>query len=227
MRFVYYYKTSDGVRHSDEMSAPNKEAVFSALRERGIKAIKVELPGGLKPEEIWRRRLVVSVGVVLVLGVCAGFGVSAYLTREKPVDAAVSADVKQDGRLALLKLQEKVRAARDRHTATMRLVDWDCINDYRALSRPEGRNKAKRALSYARSGVAQSRLDLRTVFDYHYGGIPEEAVAERNEAQILYGEVMSEIDADEIRVENGESVLAEIERNPDFLKSRWHRDFRK
>lgn len=227
MRFVYYYKTSDGVRHADEMSAPNKDAVFAALRERGIKAIKVELPGGLKPEELWRRRMLIAVGVVLVLGVCAGFGVSAFLARERPDGAAATADAGRNGRLALQKLQEKVQAARDRHMAAMRLVDWDSINDYRALSRPEGRAKAKRALAYARSGVAQSRLDLRTAFDLHYGGIPEGAVAERNEAQLLYGEVMGEIDADEIRVENGESVLVEIERNPDFLKSRWQRDFAK
>lgn len=39
--WTYSYKTSDGLRHEAEMSAPTKDDVYAALRERGIRAIKV------------------------------------------------------------------------------------------------------------------------------------------------------------------------------------------
>ena len=40
--WTYAWKSSDGTRHEDTMEAENKEAVFTALRERGIKAIRVD-----------------------------------------------------------------------------------------------------------------------------------------------------------------------------------------
>ena len=48
MKFTYAYKTSDGVRHEAAMDAESREAVFAALRERGIKAIKVVAADGSK-----------------------------------------------------------------------------------------------------------------------------------------------------------------------------------
>jgi len=39
--FTYVYRTSDGKRHTEEMSAASREEVFEELRRRGIKAIKV------------------------------------------------------------------------------------------------------------------------------------------------------------------------------------------
>lgn len=41
MRFIYYYKTSDNVRHEAEMSASSRDEVFAVLREKGIRPIKV------------------------------------------------------------------------------------------------------------------------------------------------------------------------------------------
>lgn len=48
MKYEYAYKTSDGLRHVEEMDAPSREAVFIALRARGIKAIKVVAKEGGK-----------------------------------------------------------------------------------------------------------------------------------------------------------------------------------
>lgn len=39
--WVYTYKTADGLRHEGELCAPTKDAVYSTLREKGIRAIKV------------------------------------------------------------------------------------------------------------------------------------------------------------------------------------------
>lgn len=41
-RFSYVWKSSDGERHVDEMSARRKDDVFAALRERGIRPVKVD-----------------------------------------------------------------------------------------------------------------------------------------------------------------------------------------
>lgn len=41
MKYGYSYKTSDGVRHEDTFEAKSNEAVFAALREKGIRPMKV------------------------------------------------------------------------------------------------------------------------------------------------------------------------------------------
>lgn len=41
-RFSYVWKSSDGERHVDEMRARRKDDVFAALREKGIRPIKVD-----------------------------------------------------------------------------------------------------------------------------------------------------------------------------------------
>ena len=48
MKYTYAYKTSDGARHEDSMEAESREAVFAALRAKGIKAIKVVAADGSK-----------------------------------------------------------------------------------------------------------------------------------------------------------------------------------
>ncbi len=65
MRFKYAYRTSDGTRREDEMSAESREAVFEELRLRGIRAIKVVACDGSKANgdispTIRKRRLVLS-----------------------------------------------------------------------------------------------------------------------------------------------------------------------
>ena len=76
MKFTYAYKTSDGVRHEAAMDAESREAVFAALRQRGIKAIKVVAADGSKANGeirgIRKRVLVASViGAAFVAGALA------------------------------------------------------------------------------------------------------------------------------------------------------------
>ncbi len=64
MKFGYSYKTSDGVRHEKVFVAANKEEVFAALREQGIRPMKVwEMEGGK------RTALKVLAWFVFVVGV--------------------------------------------------------------------------------------------------------------------------------------------------------------
>ena len=41
MKYSYAYKTPDGTRHEASIEAASRDAVFAALRERGIRHLKV------------------------------------------------------------------------------------------------------------------------------------------------------------------------------------------
>ena len=64
MKFLYAYKTSDGTRHEDEIESESREAAFAALREKGIRPIKVYTANGSKANGetkfITRKRFVVA-----------------------------------------------------------------------------------------------------------------------------------------------------------------------
>ena len=74
MKYTYAYKTSDGTRHEAAMEAESRDAVFAALRAKGIKAIKVVAADGSKANGEVRgiRKRVVAVLVVLAAAVVGG-----------------------------------------------------------------------------------------------------------------------------------------------------------
>ena len=79
MKYTYAYKTSDGTRHEASIEAPSRDAAFAALRERGIRPIKVVAADGSKangaPVGVRRRVVAVSilVAVVAAVGATAAF----------------------------------------------------------------------------------------------------------------------------------------------------------
>ena len=77
MKYTYAYKTSDGTRHEAAMDAESREAVFAALREKGIKAIKVTAADGSKANGevrgIRKRVLVAAVVVAVLLTAATGY----------------------------------------------------------------------------------------------------------------------------------------------------------
>ena len=91
MKYTYAYKTSDGVRHEASMDAESREAVFAALRAKGIKAIKVVAADGSKAngEVRGRRRLFVLSAVCIVLGavVAVLLGRGVFIETALPVDS--------------------------------------------------------------------------------------------------------------------------------------------
>lgn len=79
MKYSYVYKTSDGVRHEESMNASSREEVFTILRGKGIKAIKVVAADGTKANGEVRglgKRAVLGLVALaaLVAGVVAYFG---------------------------------------------------------------------------------------------------------------------------------------------------------
>ena len=95
MKYTYAYKTSDGVRHEDSMNAASREEVFSELRKRGIKAIKVVAADGSKANGEVRgvRKRIVAVLVAvaaLSVGIVAYFGGSRTAAVQAANPAAIS-----------------------------------------------------------------------------------------------------------------------------------------
>ena len=86
MRFVYQYRTSDNVRHDDEIVAADREAAFRALKEMGIRPGRLEVAPGFFNKYLgnWKRRLAaIGLFAVTVAGVSIPF-VGSYFagTRE-------------------------------------------------------------------------------------------------------------------------------------------------
>lgn len=74
MKYTYAYKTSDGARHEAAMEAESRDAVFAALRAKGVRPIKVVAADGSKANGEVRgiRKRVVAVLVVLAAAVVGG-----------------------------------------------------------------------------------------------------------------------------------------------------------
>ena len=69
-KFIYTYRSSDGVRHEERMDAANRDTVFVALRERGIKAIKVIASDGTKANgEVHgvQKRIVIAIAAAVAI----------------------------------------------------------------------------------------------------------------------------------------------------------------
>lgn len=75
MKFIYTYRSSDGVRHTAEIDALTRDEVFSVLREQGVKPIKVFAADGSKANGEVRvkvgvpKRIVAGICVVLTLAI--------------------------------------------------------------------------------------------------------------------------------------------------------------
>ena len=94
MKYTYAYKTPDGVRHEAAMNASSREEVFSALRAKGIKAIKVVAADGSKANgEVRGLRKRAVVTLVALAAAVAGVVSWWWAGRAPHQTAATSAAV--------------------------------------------------------------------------------------------------------------------------------------
>lgn len=70
MKYHYVYRTGDGIRHTDVIEAPSRDAAFAALRANGIRPIKVQAEDGSRengaPRPIRGRLLIISLLALIV-----------------------------------------------------------------------------------------------------------------------------------------------------------------
>ena len=96
MTFVYYYKTSDGVRHEAEIGASSRDEAFAELRKQGIRPIKVIEKNPARVTPGIRKRVVFAWVVVAGIGAGAlGWFVSRITDADVP-SRRLSAEESQD-----------------------------------------------------------------------------------------------------------------------------------
>lgn len=205
--WVYSYKTSDGLRHEDEISAESKDAAFSLLRERGIRAIRVDekiapvVYSGLRG---LRRRhyLILSLIVAGVSAVVVALAMVAgrQTTNKVPTDSVVHVSAAQAGAKAYsCEFQDLIRASetlREQHRKAESTIDTAMLSDLSDLSGE--RVLAVRAeIEKGRAIVDVSRANIKKTFYPLYKNISAANGQEQIEAQRLYGQLMEEVDATE------------------------------
>jgi len=130
LRYTYAYKTSDGVRHEAAMEAPSRDAVFKALRGRGIKAIKVVAADGSKANGELRgvrKRMVtaIALAVALATGTVAYFaGESGNQTIRQSDDSLVAPRHQLYGDPVIIEAFERGRFDECLPNAGDRLLAW-------------------------------------------------------------------------------------------------------
>jgi len=179
VRYVYVYKTSDGVRHEESIKAASREEVFETLRRQGIKAIKVVAADGSKANgEVIvrgiRKRIVVCIVVIaaLVAGILSyRAGRSAQIAETSPRHWIENVDVCFD------RPSERLLACFARPGVEMReseipLVDAAFVEDFEAALRtslrimPEDTPDAVELKRIVEGLKAEARLHLRGGRDY-------------------------------------------------------------
>ena len=93
MKYTYAYKTSDGARHEAAMEAESRDAVFAALRARGIKAIKVVAADGSKANGEVRpakTAMIIGLGTTVASLLVLSFALYAFFAAKRTSEAAIT-----------------------------------------------------------------------------------------------------------------------------------------
>ena len=136
-RFSYVWKSSDGERHVDEMCARRKDDVFAALRERGIRPVRVDaLP---RPWWWWAA----WCAVVLTIA-SAGFAAHRWRTAES---RSMVDGFKESGEAIIAQFEEQIAALRLGDAAARQPIE-------------ERLDKAMRTVDVARSRLRLAYRDF-------------------------------------------------------------------
>ena len=209
MVFIYTYKTSDGVRHQAEMSAPSREEVFATLRREGIRPIKVWDRDPPKPKSgSPLGRLALIAWGVSILGVGIWWGTRTILERQRQ-----RGRYQDDSREAFQKLIERADALQQRHDAEMKLLRLDLAQDMSYLAKTNGWRLLMSEIDKGFGVVEYSRIQSRDMFRNLNNEFPAAAVNERADAQRKYGELMDHIDVTEETLQALQCALSLLDEN--------------
>ena len=226
MKYTYAYKTSDGARHEAAMEAESREAVFAALRVRGIKAIKVVAADGSKANgEVRGARKRTIAAVAALAAVLAGSAVY-FLVPEReaggqgdetpPVQEV--AFTNDQYRAAFTNLEAQSAQILLRHGAAIAALDLDVLANYQSIEGVEDTAALSRKVRQGYRAVDDSRVEVRELFKTIFAVFPPECTAERDAAQGLYAETMEKLDSSERRIVKDEKALRLLVEN----RGKWH-----
>ena len=215
MQFVYCYKSSDGIRHEDEIAAPSREAAFEALRAKGIRPIKVYAKDGSvangsdveRQQNLRRRHRLVRHLVELV--VVVGLAVGAFFSSD------IGKFVENQTRSGTLRAIElRAEAMSSAFEADWKTSGADLLSDSSLLVRSGSSTNIEEIVASVKSVVSAWREEVRQVFADLYAEFPSPDKGEELvEAQKRYDELMRLIDAREVSLVNLYFAFVELDRN--------------
>ena len=193
MRFTYFYKSADGIRHEDKIDAPSREEAFVLLRERGIRAIKVVSDCGSKANGevkfVTRKRVVFAA---LAAGIVAG--VAIMLTKPSiPIDL-------RDKRV--ISLDNSSQAVMSDHRTRMAAAKVAQLTEYALMADAQNDAAMRHAISAGYTELNRTRGKLRDLFRIIYETLPEDK--ERADANRLYAAAIDALDLEEARLARSE-----------------------
>ena len=196
VRFRYSWKSSDGSRHVDEISAKSKEDAFALLRERGIKAIKVEPTGwrGIFQGTKKRSAALIALVAAAVAGGVVFFGTERTVA-ERPRPRTIESNVVE------------VRVGK-RNAKPLPRKWFDLSLSAAELERTFGRPSERFLARYARPGVRCGDVQMpKDVEDDLFETIDAPIVIEEGDARpiVLLKRIVAGIKVEvEIKLSSGE-----------------------
>lgn len=212
----YSYKTSDGIRHEGTISASGRDAAFEELRRQGIRAIRVdEVPPA--PQRVWPWGAAVLAAALAAAGgawwLIGGRGAPAM-----PTPTAGDLPVPGGRCDAYQEIAGDVESIREAYREASAKVDRELLANYALVERVRDMSEFRSVIAYGRESVSNAREAVRSAFSKRYGDIPDTFPQDMTDAQLLYGLVMEELDADEERLDSDDCALELLDTN----RGRWH-----
>lgn len=201
MRFTYYYKSADGIRHEAKIDASSREEAFFALRQRGIRPIKVIANCGTKANGevrfiVGKRLAVACIAIGLMAG---GFSVLTI--------GHIEIDTRSERIKALDGSAQEILAD---HGQRMKTAGVSVLDEPWKLAISDDDKKVDRIISSAYTELNVTRTKLRELFRIIYEKLPGQK--EREDANCLYTAAVDALDLEE-------AGLARSKKAYDFLKS--------
>ena len=229
MQFTYFYKSSDGLRHKAEIGAPSREEAFSALRQQGIRPIKLFANEPIPRKRSWKRWAVIALlaAAVAVLAVRMHQNARVPSKPTQPVLAATNEawGVKR-GSLgiaspiiaissdpAYTNLEIRVRGVVGQRAKSLAALDLDILKNYALIESISDLSRLTAEIEKARSIIEASRMQTKEIFRTAFDGVRENDVATRMAIQQLYAQVSDGLDLDEARVDASELSMFLLDDN--------------
>lgn len=218
-RYIYIYRTSDGVRREASIRSASRENAFAELRERGIRPIKVIAADGSKENGEVRRIGVskMSVSAIAAAVLVAGLAVGVLWSRIESSDGSGHgmsgpySDEEYAAYSALEKKSDVVMHGLAKAIAGLRVEE---INNPSNVAAHADVAKLYKRAHDSQSSIDRARRETRDAFASIATDFPPDGAAIRD-AQRLYGERMAELDAVEVAISNRKFALAILDGNRD------------
>ena len=203
MKFVYAYKTSDGVRHEDAIESDSRTAAFTALRERDIRPIKVYAADGSKANGetrfITRKRFVF---IALVIGSFVGGAIALWYARTDWRDSRL---------IAYENRGAEIIAHHENMVGTLHL---EALRDYHEILEQKSSWSLNQKISLSHFSFKEVRQNIKNLCLEAFECFPAEThPSERAEVERIYQRLMDAVDVSESRIRNDELAFRLLDAN--------------